>query len=239
MNHRRAVRMHSDNANSLGRLRLQSGIEVTEHGDTLWLHIAHSSEELDAALRTLPGERFTVLPDDQLVPLGNRVPTGHLPDCDWIELSRWLRVTAPLAGFSGQLPHKIELQFTRGGPTGESNLIVTDVATWHDYAISAPQVRLERWSFAMNGAGQVLVRGTPLPPIAGTRFVEASGVAIAAGWTWTPHVAPEVLAEVLELEKGDLALLHSDGQWDLIPSDSFVRATRSAVRLSAEEVAHD
>lgn len=239
MNHRRAVRIHLDNANSLGRLRLQAGVEVGERGDTLWLHIPHSSDELDAALRMLPGERFTVLPDEQLVPLGKRVPTGHLPDCDWIDLSRWLRVTAPLAGFSGQLPHKIELQFVRGGPIGESNLMVTDVATWRDYAISAPQVRLERWTFALNNVGDVLVRGTPLPPIAGRRFVETSGIAIAAGWTWTPHVAADVLVEVLQLEEGDLALLQMDGQWDLIPSDSFVRATRSAVRLSAEEVAHD
>lgn len=239
MSTRRAVRIHPDDAESLGRLRLQPGIEVSERADALWLHILPSSDELDAQLRMLPGTLFTVRLDEQLIPFGKLVPSGYLPEGPWVELSQWMRVTAPTAGFSGQLKGTVELHFIHGGPVRDANLIETDIGTWCEYAATAPQIRIEQLSFAMNGDRRVLVRGTPLPPIAGVRYVEDSEIAIMAGWCCAPPIAAEVLAEVLELEANDLALMHIDGQWNRIPCDSFVRATRSAVRLSAEDVAHD
>ncbi len=239
MSERRAVRMHYDDAASLGRLRRRSGIEVCERRDALWLRVQAITDELDAAIRTLPGTRFTLLADGQLVHFGTLVPKGHLPNGPWIDLAQWMIVQAESAAFSGKIRGKIELRLVRGGPTCESNVIVTPIDTWQEYVANAPQIRLDRWAFAMNGDGQVVVRGTPLPPVKGVRFVERAGVAVEAGWTWTPSVDPDVLSEILALASDDLALLHAAGRWDHIQSDDFVRATRSAVRLSIEALTHD
>ena len=68
----------------------------------------------------------------------------------------------------------------------------------------------------------------------GRGFVEHLGIAVEAGWTWLPPVDHTVLAEILSLESGDLALIQTDGTWEHIRSGDFVRAARSAVRLSLE-----
>jgi hypothetical protein len=83
------------------------------------------------------------------------------------------------------------------------------------------------------------VRGQPLPPLSGERFVECEGVAIPAGWHWSPNVEAVVLRELLCLTAGDVALLHVSGDYELVAAANFVQATRSAVRHTAEVMARD
>lgn len=239
MSESRAVRMQLSEAASLGRLRLRSGIEVCVHENVIWLRVKVITDALDAAIRALPGTRFTVLPDGQLVEFGNRAPSGYLPNDPWIDLDQWMRIRAEPASLAGTVHNRITLRFVRGGLPDATNVIVTSVDIWQAYATKAPQIRLDRWAFAINGDGQAVVWGVPSPPITGRRFVERLGVAASAGWAWRPPVDHAVLSELLSLATGDLALLNVDGTWEHIRSEDFVRATRSAVRLSMEVRADD
>ncbi len=232
MSQQYALRIDRDDAATLGRIRCRPGIEVCDRPEGIWLRVSDISDELEADLRALPGTRYSVLHDGQLVEVGNLVPQGQLPDQAWVELKIWMSVSMKPAALGGVLSHKVDLQIVRNGIAREANVLVTDVATWQQYSLNAPQVRLDGWAFATNGESQVVVRGMPLPSVHGVRYVEQHGVAIEAGWAWSPPVDPDVLACVLDLEKDDLALLHADGSWDYVSADDFVRATRSAVRLS-------
>jgi hypothetical protein len=234
-----AIRMHLDDVTTLGRLRKRSGIEVCERPDAIWVRAQEITDQLEADFRALPGSRFTVLADRQLVRFGNQVPQGYLPEEPWLALAKWLNVDVEQEGFSGAVQKKVPLQLVRGGPVAEANLLLTSLEGWQHHAIHAPQIRLDRWSFAINGDAQVVVRGTPLPPLPGVRLVERSGVAVEAGWMWTPSVEPKVLSQALGLETGDLAILHADETWDHLRQGDFVRATRSAVRLSAEALSRE
>ena len=68
-----------------------------------------------------------------------------------------------------------------------------------------------------------------LPPLPGQRWVEQEGIAVPAGWTWTPAVEAALVRQVFGLAAGDVALWHADGAWERIAGDEFVRATRAAV----------
>ncbi len=224
---------HSDAA-SLGRLRRRAGVEVGVCEDTVWVRVANPSDELDRELRTLPGMRFNVLPDQQLVQFGGLTPTGYLPNISWTDLATWMQVAISPPAFGGAAPDRLAVQMVRGGVASEANVLLTSVGAWRDYALTAPQVRLDVLSFAISDDGQTVIRGTPSPPIAGVRYVEQRGIAAEAGWTWRPHVDADVLAAVIQLEGDDLALLHADGSWDLIHETDFARASRSAARQSTE-----
>ncbi len=239
MSKRCAAAMPLDATVGLGRLRGLSGIEVCELDGILWLHVRNITDDLDSAIRKLPCTRFAVLADGQLVRSGTRVPRGQLPDGPWTELADWMTLEMPPEASCGTVASQVEVRLVRGGSEREANVIVTNTSTWQEYASQAPRVRLDRLAFAINGDGGVVVRGTPLPPVTGKRFVERSGVAVEAGWTWTPSVDPNVLAALLRLDSDDLALLHVDQPWDHIHGDDFVRATRSAVRLSVEAFSND
>ena len=118
---------------------------------------------------------------------------------------------------------------------------------WAAYAVAAPQVRLDRWRFAVAGDGRVAVHcqfqsrqvtnlSYILPPLPGQRWVEQEGIAVPAGWTWSPAVETAILRQVFGLAAGDLALWHTDGTWERIAADEFVRSTRTAVRETGKNL---
>ena len=70
----------------------------------------------------------------------------------------------------------------------------------------------------------------------GQRWVEHEGIAVPAGWTWTPAVEAGLLRQAFELAEGDVALWHEDGAWERIAADELVRATRAAVRATMKNL---
>lgn len=235
------IRVDAAAAAALGGLRCRRGLEVLEQDVVVWLRgpaIDQQDEKaaatFDLELRCLPGaERFTVGEDGQLVPHGRRVPQGRLPEGTWSPLSEWLEVELPTAALAGELPSPALLQIVRANSQLEANVLLTSLETWSRFGATAAQVRLAPLAFAANDEGQCVIRGTPLPPIPGTRYVEREGVAVEAGWTWSPPLDAAVLREAFRLGEGDVALLHRDGSRDRLRADDFVHAARSAIRLSA------
>jgi hypothetical protein len=109
------------------------------------------------------------------------------------------------------------------------------MVNWNRYGQTAPQVRLRDCFFAVAADQRVVIRGTQLPPLPGTRYVERDGIATAIGWTWYPAVGSLVLRDVFQLHQQDLALLYGNQAWERVAGDHFVRATRSAIRVTARE----
>lgn len=238
-----AASLPRENANFLGRLRLVAGIELCQTDSLIWLR----GDDLDAIelrLRALPGvTRYDRLADGALTLAGGRVPCETLPDANWQPLVNWLTGTLPPTVWPGDRPQRVAIQLVRTTQHAEPTLLLTNHRDWTAYADHAPQVRLDCWSFAADASGRVLVRGAPLPSLPGVFYVETEGVAVPAGWWWTPAVAASTLRRALGLDVSnasggttpDLALfLAEDGTWDLVSGDGFVKATRSAARLTRE-----
>jgi hypothetical protein len=238
MNTRWAWSLPIEKCHTLGPLRRWSGVEACEVEATVWLRASHLEDEQWERCRHLPGaDRYTVLDDGQLLPVGHLAPRGYLPGGGWQPLAQWLAVAAPTADTTCRPPTPSALKLVRSTESCEPNLLLTTFAAWSAYTTTAPQVRLARWSFAADRDGHVAIRGTPLPPLLGQRFVEEEGVAVPAGWTWSPRVDAVVLRDVFGLDADDVALWNTGGSWQRIAADAWVQATRSAVRLTVEELA--
>jgi hypothetical protein len=220
-------------------LRTVPGIEANEADDHFWLRGDTLDDDLDLKLRKLPGAvRYTVLPDGQLVARGDRVPKGRLPDGEWTPLADWIGLVPQPAALSGESGQRVPLRLVRGDEDQAPTILVTDLAAWQSYVVGAPELRLRPLTFAAAADGRVLVRGHPLPPLPGVRYVEHDRVAIPCGLTFSPPLEPPVLHELLGLASGELALFDADGGFERVHSDQFVRATRSAARFTAES-SHD
>jgi hypothetical protein len=165
-----------------------------------------------------------------------------LPAGPWTPLADWLDFELPAAAWPGELPERIALTLIRcsgNEEAAEATLLLTSLSAWATYGRTAPRVRLDRWTFAVDGRSRVLVRGTPLPPLPGQRFVVSAGIAVPAGWRLEPDVDAQTVWDALRREKpglsdGDLAVCFPDNAWEHVPGDSFVKADRSAIRLTAE-----
>ena len=236
MSHKWAISLPLEEATWLGPLRCRGEIEVCPQADAVWLRGPAGYDALELKLRALPGRRFEILPDNQLLPHGSTVPSGYCPSGPWLVLRKWMSLAIPTAALSGTIGNKLELRLVRGGQVREANVLRTTAAVWRRYASEAPQVRLESLAFAVSEQGHILVRGTPLPPLEGERLVEQEGIAIPAGYTWEPALDSIVIRGALRLPSGDLGLFQADGFWDRVRGEDFVRVTRSAARLSTQEI---
>lgn len=226
-------------AGALASLRDSVDLQTLRLGDRLWLWARSPSDELDAALRLVPGaERFSVQADRQLVAIGRRVPSGHLPDGEWLPLRQVVELALPPPALPARLADRVELRLVRASlaPAEEevppSGMLLTGPA-WLAYAEMAPEARLSRLSFAASARGEAFVIGKPLPQLAGRQFYSRQGIWMPVGWRWQPAVEPAVARRVLGLsDMSDLVLWREDGRWSRLSQHEFARATRAAVRAT-------
>ena len=218
---------------ALGAVRRWSGVEVLAALPLVWLRAAQLADEQWELVRRLPGaDRYTVLDDGQLIGVGNLVPLGRLPAGGWQPLQHWLEVELPPADEPLTLPESATLRLVRSTAEREATWLRISFSAWMDYVITAPQVRLARWSFVADHRSAVVIRGAPLPPLPGFQFVESDGIAVPLGWSWSPSLPADVLREVFTLEPNESVLCLPDGRCERITVDDWVQATRSAARLT-------
>lgn len=224
-------------AEAAAPLRLQAGVEACVEGERLWLRGTQWDEALDRSLRKILGAaRFHRLPERQTAEWGCVLASGMEPAGPWTTFRTWLQPAAPTAAMAATIGRRVDVRLVRTTVERGANLLVVPFAAWRDYAVAAPLVRLRHLSFAVSDDGLALVRGEPLAPLLGTMYVEEAGVAAPVGWTWSPAVSAKVLRKSLALEEGDVALLTIAGECEVIGEQDFVRATRSAVRMTEEAI---
>ncbi|MDB5344433.1 MAG: hypothetical protein JWP89_2810 [Schlesneria sp.] len=217
---------------ALGHLRLVSAVEVLIEADVIWLRGSELDEQTSNLLRSLPeAERYLVLSGDQLARWGETIPRANLPVGTWQPITNWLAVSLPTAAFAPRVDASIPFKLVRSSVPAEANLLRTTWTAWRDYATTAAQIRLNQLSFAASES-EALVRGVPVPAIPGQRFVESAGVAIPAGWKSDPELDAKSIRSVLKVAEGTITLFCEDGSFESIPDQAFVRATRSAVRMT-------
>jgi hypothetical protein len=220
---------------SLADLRFAAGVEVAEEGSLLWLRGQRGDERLAAKLSALPArERYEWLATQQLRQLDRRIPTARFPDLPWQPLSAWLRVEIPTSALPANPPRPIAPQLVRSTQEREAELLLTSVDELKRFAGAAAQVRLQRLQFAVSANGAVFVRGQPLPPLPGRRFVVHGGVAVPAGFSWEPAVGADVLTRRFGVSGDALVVWNEDGTVTRLHSEQFVALSRSAVRATEQ-----
>ncbi|MFT7639711.1 MAG: hypothetical protein ACI9G1_001449 [Pirellulaceae bacterium] len=233
-----AARISLDNVAALASLREVVGIEAAVVAETVWLRGESRSEQLDSRLRSTPHlDRYELLADGQLIPSQRLVPDGWLPVTEWLPLAQLIVPKLPATKWPGEVSNRVTPKLVRDTQYQTPNLLVAAFERGCQFVTYAAEIRLEQWTFAACRDGRVVVRGTPVPAIQGEYFCESKGIAIPAGWKWSPTIdADQIRANLLganyELSEGDLVLVSVDGSWERIDRDAFVAATRSALRLT-------
>jgi hypothetical protein len=142
--------------------------------------------------------------------------------------------TLPSAALPGETRQKFQLMLVRTHQEQQAAAIIVDFESWHQFAIRAPAIRLQKLRFAVNAERQVLVLGLPLPPVKGIQLVNDSGILVPAGFRWAPAVDATVLGELFGKGAEDLVILFEDNTHQLIKPEQLMPADRSAVRQTAD-----
>jgi hypothetical protein len=227
-----AVEVPEQEASAASVLRLRADVLACRAGGKLWLRGQAFDEPLEQALKRLaPAKHFRLESDGSLIPLGRLLPIARLPDGPWVPLKELVIASRPPAALPAQLSNRLSIQIIRSAHERPATLVRTSLKAWVAYAESAPLVRLKSLHFAASD-DDALIRGTLLPPLQGIHYYEVGGLVVPCGFTWSPAIDAQTLREVLKLSDGDLALFDDTGRCQQLPATSFVRATRSAARLT-------
>ena len=211
MSERWALRLAKREAGSLGSLRLVPGVQVCDQDGEVWLRGERADDSLRRRLLVLPEScLFAVLDGGEIVPHGARVPVGRLPEGQWQALPRWLSVILEPAALSGRIEERAGLRMVPAVVEREANVLLTSLQAWVAYAADAPQVRLQRWRFAVTSSplapvfgGEGLgVRGfegvmqsTPSPPTPLLRKAGGEGSRVAIHGTPLPPLPGRMFCE--------------------------------------------
>jgi hypothetical protein len=220
---------------SLAACRTQAGWEVCTEDDHVWVR----ATEPDVALwLSLPFTgRYTVDSGNRLVRAGQSVPSRRIPDAEWSALERWMPVSRPTSLPGGVRPMPVAIKPIRlKSEAHESDLLVTSIETWEKWALTAPLARLDPLRFAASSDGRICVKGWPLPPIPGEAWVLHQNIALRAGFGFPPFCVPRWLASLFRLPSDSLAFWHENGTHEIVPSSTFIPASRSNVRASVEAI---
>lgn len=237
-----AVLLSANDAAAVGDLRTVPGIEGCHVGEQLWLRGWELSDQLRDRLKRLPAiGRYVVGNENVLTAEGELVPQGYLPAGTWLSLVDCIGIRLEAAVIDVEkTPRRpaVNLQLVRDPVFRDPDILICSLTDWLDYAESAPQIRLDAWAFAVSETREVIVRGMPLPPLPGERWVQHEGILVPAGWIWSPRWSAGSLRRHLGVSSGDLVRISGETQlhYEIIASEFFVKASRSAVRLTAQGI---
>lgn len=221
-------------------LRSLPGVSVLDKTEHIWLR-GDNYDDVDASLRSLLGaQRFFVLPNRDLVPVGRTVPTSRLPEGEWLPIAKFFALALPPTLLAGRPQEGSQIPLTIVRPANQQtrrmnrstpNMLLLDFQDWHAYAVIAPAIRLRQTSFAVTDA-YTLVRGIPVPSLPGVRYQLEQNVALPVGWELSVNVDPASARRAIGLKENEIGVFHTDGSWNKSLESDFVATTRSAVRLT-------
>ena len=228
-----AIRMDLRHVATAATLRAYPGVEACQTDEALWLRGPRDGAALERAMWLLPGVRFQITEKSQLVPWNHLLPVAEAPRGPWVPLAADTVPTLATPALPGVVRDGVPLRLVRTTQEQPAALLLAALPAWTDYADTAASLRLARLRFALSTQA-VLISGHPLPPLPGTRYTQAAGIAVPCGWGWSPSIRAEAIAKLLGLAQDQMALFSTDATYELIPADAWQPVSRSAVRVSME-----
>lgn len=222
---------------ALGSVRCIPELRGAVAGDWIWLRGPAAPAPLDVEILRLPlAETFLTDERQHLFFPGSRTPFSKLPDLDWQPLSELFPVEVPSAALPGQLPASYRGPLVPTTEERPGEVLLTEWETWVRYAIHAPAIRLEPLQFAAAAHLQVLIWGAPLPPIPGKEYWLNHSLLLPCGFDFAEPVVAALIKQKFNPREDALLLVDTYGQWERIAVRHFVKASRSAVRLTDQEL---
>ncbi len=246
-----ALKIANSHVQRATKVRTLAGIMAAYDGEHLWL----KGESRDAATSVLlasiaDGPVFDVLAPNLLVPSGDAVPTETLPDLSWQPLRDLVQLSLPNAAVPFGRIRKARLQLVRSETVRPAEVLICERSSFVSWAGTAAEIRLHACRFAVQRSGRpdettmVVVKGNPLPAIAGCLFWLSGNVAIPLGFEWSPAVDEATVRDVLlrsreDAKRSTLVIWqapskdHPTGCLDFVAETDFVLASRTNVRASS------
>lgn len=217
---------------TLGTLRDMPGLWVAKE-EFLYVRGIDPGSMQDIRIKQLPVlHSYRVDEAQRLFPLDGVTPVGKIKLLNWQPIYEFITLELPVSAIPCRPGTKLPVRIIKSDTTREGCALMTKLATWKAYAASAPAIRLEQLEFAVAANEDVLIMGTPLPPVQGNELYKENNILLPAGFAFEVPLLSSIIQQKFNPANDFVLLFTASGEWHKIPSSLFVRASRSAVRLT-------
>lgn len=218
---------------ALGFVRCMDGLKVAEYDGYIWLRGISISAEIPLQLKQLPIKNtYTVNEHQQLFDIGKLVPIAQLQHLNWLSIASYITVEAPTAALPGVTNERTTIKLVASTEEKNSTALLTTLSIWKQYAETASAIRLAPLQFAVSENNEVLIIGTPLPPLPGKSFWQLGGLYLPDGYVFEFTMAASFINKQLNAKKDAILVFNTDGSYHRIDRSFFIPAKRSAIRLT-------
>ncbi|MCK6691624.1 MAG: hypothetical protein L6Q97_05925 [Thermoanaerobaculia bacterium] len=218
---------------ALGRVRCWPQALAARCEGEVWLRGIFAQERLAKEIRQLPARQTYLLGTGELLfPEGGLTPVRTLPQLHWLPLTVFLPVDLPVSALPGEVSDRVSLKVLPSGRAEKGAAMLTGWPLWAAWVETAPRARLDRLLFAASASGQALVLGNILPAIPGREYWMRESILLPAGFDFEFPATWELIHKKFNPDNDAILLFDESGRMDKISRNHFVRATRSAVRLT-------
>ena len=215
---------------------------VADKTPQIFLRGILSADKPPIEIQKLPTQDVFILKDNLLFPISGVTPLSKLPDLKWQSLLDFLPIELPKSPFPAVVDAKIPVRLVDSAHIQKSCALLTDFKNWVNYVETAPDVRLNKCFFAVSKSGKALILSDDfLPPINGTAYWQDEQILLPCGKAFEWAITARLLTKKYDLELGSLLFFSKELGIDTpqrIDLLDFVRCTRSAVRLTQDNIRH-
>jgi hypothetical protein len=220
----------------LAEVRCAPDVEAILDGDVCWLRWSAGNVDVLRHVLPLPGVVLYVQRKDNWHLYGSRLPTDGPPAGPATRLDRVI------------LPDRIELEAASPGQWQAVPLrLARDSTPRKTTAMLCPLAVLAAWADAVSTARlaslwaavageSVLLFGSRLPLLPDSTRFWGQRVLVPLGFRPEPPLPPSALAEIVQVGRGDVALLRTETV-EIVPEQAIQPVTRAGLRLACREVA--
>lgn len=218
---------------ALGTVRCMDGLKVAEYDGYIWLRGISISAEIPLQLKQLPVKNtYTVNEYQQIFDIGKLVPIAQLQQLHWQPIASYITVEAPTAALPGVTNERTTIKLVASAEEKDSSALLTTLTIWKQYAETASAIRLAPLQFAVSENDEVLIIGTPLPPLPGKSFWQLGGLYLPDGYVFEFTMAASFINKQLNAKQDAILVFNTDGSYHRIDRSFFIPAKRSAIRLT-------
>jgi len=229
------LRMKQKDQDALGIIRCIRDIQAAIDGETVWIRIPFKIYLDEISIKQLPVENtFMADAEGRLFQLGGFTPVDLLKELAWQPLISLINVELPVSLLPGKVEQKISINIISSKNVQPGAALLTSLTVWKNYAETASSTRLNNLRFAVSEKNEVLVVGTPLPPLPGTEFWISNDILVPCGYDFEYRLESVLIKEQYNSGNDSLLLSNIEGEIQLISKTLFVPAKRSAIRLTKE-----
>jgi len=231
--------LSKDDYESLGPVRCMPGLQAAMEENKIWLRGITADVVPDVSLLKLPLKKTFLLDEqDNLFLTVAVTPVEKLPTLNWQPVASFINIEAPVSALPGKTNNKIRIQLKNSNEERAGIALLTSLSAWKSYAETAPDIRLKALRHAVSENEEVLITGTPLPPLPGQEYWSYKNILLPSGYDFDIPVMASLISQQWQ-NNDDIIVVDASAGWQRIPTSYFVQATRSSIRLTQVKPTND